>query len=78
MFIELTDHLRCPAEHEESYLVLLPDRMEARSVRSGRLGCPACGRTYAVEEGVLDLGGTSPGRRSRPCSTPRHSPRWSD
>ena len=57
MFIELTDHLRCPAEHEEQYLVLLPDRIEDRSVREGRLGCPVCGRTFALEEGVLDLGG---------------------
>ena len=57
MFIELTDHLRCPAEHDESYLVLLPDRMEDRSVREGRLGCPVCGRTYLITDGVLDLGG---------------------
>jgi uncharacterized protein YbaR (Trm112 family) len=60
MFIELTDHLRCPADHEESYLVLLPDRMEGRSVRQGRLGCPVCGRTYSLVEGVLDLGGEVP------------------
>ena len=57
MFIELTDHLRCPAEHEERFLVLLPDRIENRSVRAGRLGCPVCGRTFPVEDGVLDLGG---------------------
>jgi uncharacterized protein YbaR (Trm112 family) len=57
MFIELTDHLRCPADHPESYLVLLPDRMEDRSVREGRLGCPVCGRTYQVAEGILDFGG---------------------
>ena len=57
MFIELTDHLRCPADHEESYLVLLPDEMRERSVRAGRLGCPVCGRTYALADGVLDLGG---------------------
>jgi uncharacterized protein YbaR (Trm112 family) len=60
MFIELTDHLRCPTDHEESYLVLLPDRMEDRSVREGRLGCPVCGRTYSLAEGVLDLGGEVP------------------
>jgi uncharacterized protein YbaR (Trm112 family) len=60
MFIELTDHLRCPADHEESYLVLLPDRMEDRSVREGRLGCPVCGRTYSLADGVLDLGGAAP------------------
>ncbi len=57
MFIELTDHLRCPADHAEGYLVLLPDTMEGRSVRAGRLGCPVCGRTYEVRDGVLDLGG---------------------
>ena len=57
MFIELTDHLRCPADHEEGYLVLLPDRMDDRSVREGRLGCPLCGRTYTLDDGILDLGG---------------------
>jgi uncharacterized protein YbaR (Trm112 family) len=57
MFIELTDHLRCPADHAESYLVLLPDEMHERSVRAGRLGCPVCGRTYILTDGVLDLGG---------------------
>jgi uncharacterized protein YbaR (Trm112 family) len=60
MFIELTDHLRCPADHAESYLVLLPDRMHARSVREGRLGCPVCGRTYSLANGILDLGGEIP------------------
>ncbi|CAN5824585.1 hypothetical protein BH24GEM1_BH24GEM1_23530 [soil metagenome] len=60
MFIELTDHLRCPADHEESYLVLLPERMQERSVREGRLGCPACGRAYEVTNGILDLGGEVP------------------
>jgi hypothetical protein len=27
LFIELTDHLRCPNDHDESFLVLLPDLM---------------------------------------------------
>jgi uncharacterized protein YbaR (Trm112 family) len=56
MFIELTDHLRCPEEHEEQYLVLLPDRMDGRSVKQGRLGCPVCGRTFALREGIVDFG----------------------
>ena len=59
MYIELTDHLRCPADHEESYLVLLPDRVEDRSVRTGQLGCPVCGRTFALVDGVLDVGGAA-------------------
>ncbi|MEO8089553.1 MAG: hypothetical protein ABI703_04580 [Gemmatimonadales bacterium] len=57
MFIELTDHLRCPADHDESFLVLLPDGMEGRSVRTGHLGCPVCGRTFELKDGVLDTGG---------------------
>jgi uncharacterized protein YbaR (Trm112 family) len=61
MFIELTDHLRCPEEHEESFLVLLPDQMDGRSVISGQLGCPVCGRTYSVSDGILELGGAPAG-----------------
>jgi uncharacterized protein YbaR (Trm112 family) len=56
VFIELTDHLRCPAEHDESFLVLLPDQMDGRSVRTGQLGCPACGRTFRLVDGVFDSG----------------------
>lgn len=53
MFIELTDHLRCPAEHDEQFLVLLPGEMTGRMVRRGELGCPVCGRTYRVADGVV-------------------------
>jgi uncharacterized protein YbaR (Trm112 family) len=58
MFIELTDHLRCPADHPEGFLVLLPDEVKGRSVRTGHLGCPICGRTYVLRDGVPDFGGT--------------------
>jgi uncharacterized protein YbaR (Trm112 family) len=57
MFIELTDHLRCPEDHDESFLVLLPDNMDGRFVRTGRLGCPVCGRTFELVDGVFDAGG---------------------
>jgi len=57
MFIELTDLLRCPNPHDESFLVLLPDRMDGRSVRTGQLGCPVCGRTFDLMDGVFDSGG---------------------
>ena len=66
MFIELTDHLRCPEDHEESFLVLLPDQVENRSVRAGQLGCPVCGRTFAVVDGVLDVGGAPEGSTDDP------------
>lgn len=57
MFIEVTDHLRCPEPHDERYLVLLPDEMDGRSVRRGQLGCPVCGRTYSVRDGIVEFGG---------------------
>jgi len=56
VFIELTDHLRCVAEHDESFLVLLPDEVVDRSVRRGTLGCPTCGAVYHVRDGVLEAG----------------------
>jgi hypothetical protein len=60
MFIELTDHLRCPVEHDEAFLVLLPDRLEGRSVRAGTLGCPVCDRRFLVRDGVFDAGDPPP------------------
>jgi hypothetical protein len=56
VFIELTDHLRCPGEHAESYLVLLPERMADRRVVTGVLGCPTCGREVTVVDGTVDFG----------------------
>jgi len=60
MFIELTDHLRCPADHAEQYLVLLPSRMEGRRVVSGDLGCPVCGTVVRVDNGIVDFGDARP------------------
>jgi hypothetical protein len=60
VFIELTDHLRCPAAHAEQFLVLLPTRMEGRRVVSGELGCPVCGKVVMLEDGVVDWGGAEP------------------
>lgn len=57
MFIEAVDHLRCPEDHPEQHLVLLPESMEERSVRTGDLGCPVCGREFRIVDGMLDTGG---------------------
>ena len=56
MHIELTDHLRCPREHPEAFLVLLPDRMDRRRVAAGHLGCPICGWGTAWTDFVPDFG----------------------
>lgn len=56
MFIELTDMLRCPGAHEESYLVLVPDTMDGRRVVRGTLGCPECRNEYPIVDGVAEFG----------------------
>lgn len=70
MFIELTDHLRCTADHEESFLVLLPDRMAGRHVVAGSLGCPRCGRVVAIVDGAADFGGPPPPFRPTTLTAP--------
>lgn len=60
MFIELTDHLRCPADHDEAFLVLIPNELRDRQVVSGHLGCPVCERSYPIENGVAIFGRMGP------------------
>ncbi len=55
MFIELVDTLRCPHDHEESWLVLGADRLDGRDVVAGVLGCPVCRARYEITNGVADL-----------------------
>jgi uncharacterized protein YbaR (Trm112 family) len=55
MYIELVDHLCCPASHERSHLVAAPDVMQDRHIVSGILGCPLCAAEYQVIEGVAVL-----------------------
>ncbi len=67
MFIELTDHLRCTADHDEQFLVLLPERTEERWVLAGDLGCPVCGRAFRIDDGVF-LAGAAPAFDSGPTA----------
>lgn len=55
MYIELVDALRCPRPHEDSWLVARAERMEARHVLDGALGCPVCRAEFPVQAGVVDL-----------------------
>jgi uncharacterized protein YbaR (Trm112 family) len=61
MFIELTDHLRCPADHDESFLVLIPDEMDGRDVVRGMLGCPVCQQEYPIVSREVEFGIPDPG-----------------
>lgn len=49
--------LRCPAPHEEAFLVLSTGEMLGRMVRSGTLGCPVCQREYPIVKGVVEFSG---------------------
>jgi uncharacterized protein YbaR (Trm112 family) len=64
MFIELTDHLRCPADHPEQFLVLMPSKMSGRQVEEGTLGCPVCNRSFPIELGVARFGSAEVAKRS--------------
>ncbi|HEY5218699.1 MAG TPA: hypothetical protein VIJ16_02765 [Gemmatimonadaceae bacterium] len=55
MFIELVDALRCPHDHEDSWLVLAAERMYMRNVMDGVLGCPVCRAQYPIADGVADF-----------------------
>ena len=55
MFIELIDLLRCPREHDDSWLVAAFAKVDQRFVIRGKLGCPICGATYPIEDGIADL-----------------------
>ena len=55
MFLLLTDVLSCPRCGPQSGLILLAERVEARRVLVGKLGCPTCRSQYDVRDGVADL-----------------------
>ena len=55
MFVDLAEYLRCNGDHEESYLVMTPDRMVDRAVVSGQIGCPVCKSEYPIVNGAADF-----------------------
>ena len=58
MHIDLTEMLRCPEPHDEGFLVMSTGEMRGRMVRSGVLGCPVCGREFAILKGVVQFSGS--------------------
>jgi uncharacterized protein YbaR (Trm112 family) len=68
--IELTEMLRCPERHEEGFLVMSTGEMVGRMVRSGILGCPACGKEYPIVKGVANFSGGGRRESGAGASTP--------
>ena len=52
MFIEVTEILRCPQPHDESYIICGPVTMEGRDVVRGGLACPVCRAEYPIVDRV--------------------------
>lgn len=57
MLLSLVDSLRCPADHEESPLVLSADAWRGAHISSGTLGCPVCHARYPIQDGRVDFTG---------------------
>jgi uncharacterized protein YbaR (Trm112 family) len=66
MFIELVDSLRCPNQHDESWMVASADRMEARHIVTGTLGCPICSAEFPISNGVVDFRSREPREEPAP------------
>jgi uncharacterized protein YbaR (Trm112 family) len=60
VFVELIEHLRCPAAHEPTALIGVASRAEHRHILDGTLGCPACGAEYPVRAGIARFGAAAP------------------
>jgi uncharacterized protein YbaR (Trm112 family) len=52
LFIELTEILRCPNDHAESYVVAAPIAMDGRRIVRGVIGCPECKAEFPIVDGV--------------------------
>lgn len=67
MFIEMIDVLRCPAPHEDIWLVAAISERADRVVVGGMLGCPICGREYPIVRGVAEFGAGAAPRAAVPA-----------
>jgi uncharacterized protein YbaR (Trm112 family) len=56
VFIELTEILKCPRDHAESYVICGPVTMEGRDVVRGGIVCPACRAEYPIVDRVAFFG----------------------
>ena len=77
MYIELVESLRCPNQHEFTWLVASTLEMAGRDIRRGLLGCPSCGARYPIRDGVVDFltrDGTTPLPQSSTLAEPPRDP----
>jgi uncharacterized protein YbaR (Trm112 family) len=60
LHLDLVDVLRCPGDHDQGHVVVLPETVRGRMMISGTIGCPVCRAEYRVDEGVLDMALSNP------------------
>jgi hypothetical protein len=60
MHVELVDSLRCPNDHEDTWLVASIVQWSGRHIMRGTLGCPICHASYPVARGTADFTGAVP------------------
>lgn len=53
MFLEVTEILRCPRAHDESFVVCVAYAMDGQQVARGVIGCPVCQEEFPIEDGVV-------------------------
>ncbi|HXY70165.1 MAG TPA: hypothetical protein VEH62_11995 [Gemmatimonadales bacterium] len=74
MFIELTEILKCPRDHAESYVVAAPIAMDGRRIVRGVVGCPECRAEFPVVDGVVYFG--APDRAPAAAAAPAAGPEY--
>lgn len=56
MHRDLLDALRCPRDHDESWLVAMVTRSSGAALVDADLACPMCGAEFTVRESRADFG----------------------
>lgn len=68
MLLELTEALKCPKPHEESYVVCVPMTRDGVDVVRGGLFCPVCKAEYAILERIVWFAPPGPVSADAPAS----------
>jgi len=66
VFLEVTEILRCPRAHDESFVVCVAYAMDGRQVARGVIGCPVCQEEFPITDGVVRFDAPAAGEGAGP------------